>query len=182
VSLLTAADVKRAAGIGSVVTSDEDITIGEIVDAVDVVVARLVGPGAMPTTVRTWTGRGRYGAIVLPWAYASVSSVTVDGVVQAATTYDDETRAHMGILDGASGGQGPWAGATKVVVVATVGQPSIAADIKRAALVLARHWWQLDRQGGRGAWADENGAPVDSAVPRSVRDLLASSPNLAGVG
>jgi len=69
-----------------------------------------------------------------------------------------------------------------VVVVATVGRASIAADIKRAAWVLARHWWQLDRQGGRGAWADENGQPLDSAVPKSVRDLLASSPNLAGVG
>lgn len=179
-SLLTAADVKRAAGVATT-TADEDVTIAEMIDAIDVVVERPVGAGRMPTTVKTWTGRCRSGSIVLPWSFASVSSVTVDGVALDASTFDDETRAHMGILDGVNGVV-PWSSGTKVVVVATVGQASIAADIKRAAMVLVRHWWQLDRQGGRGAWADENGAPLDAAIPKQVRDLLNAPGGLAGVG
>lgn len=181
-SVLTTADARRAIYGDSTYspTTDEASTLAEIVAAVDVEIERVAGAGALPTAVKTWTGRARSGPIVLPWRYASVASVTLDGVTLSASTYDDETRASMGILDGVNGAV-PWASGTRVVVTANVGQVVTPADVQRAAFLLARHWGQLDRQGGRGAWADENGAPLDSAIPRSVRDLLAGQ-QLAGLG
>ena len=182
-SLLTAGDVKRAiTGDSSAsTTADENATFGTIAAAVDVVIGRIAGEGASSQQPLTWRGFARSaGAIVLPWKYAYISAVKVDGVTVSASTYDDETRAAMGILDGVAG-YAPWAVGSRVEVTAVVGPAQVGADVLRAAFILARHWGALDRQGGRGAWADENGQPLDASIPNSVRAILAGNA-LAGVG
>lgn len=172
-SLLTAADVKRAITGSSTTstTADEDVTFGEIAAAVDVIVERYAGAGSMVTAVKTWSGWAPVGPIALPWTYASVTSVTVDGTLVSASLYDDVTRASSGILDGVSGAV-PWSLGQTVTVVASVGQATMRADVDRAAYALARHWGQLDRQGGRASWAEENGVPLDSAIPAHVLAML----------
>jgi len=182
-SLLTAADVKRAilGDSTATTTTDEDDTFGTIAAAVDVVIGRIAGEGASSQQPLTWRGfAGSTVAIVLPWKYAYVSAVKVDGVTLDASTYDDETRAAMGILDAAAG-YSPWAVGSRVEVAAVVGPAQVGADVLRAAFILARHWGQTDRQNGRGAWADENGQPLDASIPNSVRMLLTGNA-LAGVG
>lgn len=174
--LLTAADVKRAITGSSTTTTtaDEDQTFAEIGAAVDTIIERYAGAGVMLTAVKTWRGLAPAGPIMLPWVYASVTSVTVDEAAVAASTYDAQTRAAEGILDGVDGAA-PWARGQRVTVVATVGAATAPADIERAAYALARHWGQLDRQGGRGAWADESGAPIDASIPAGVMALLAGN-------
>lgn len=182
-SLLTAAEVKRAIVGDSTATTtpDEDAVFGTIAAAIDVVVGRIAGPGASSQQPLTWRGFARgTGALVLPWKYAYISAVKVNGVTVDAAQYDDETRAAAGILDPATG-CAPWWSGARVEVTAVVGPAQVGADILRAAHILARHWGQLDRQNGRGAWADENGTPLDSAIPNSVRAILAGNA-LAGIG
>lgn len=182
-SLLTLAEVARAitGSSDAVLTADETATYGTIAAAVDVVVARFAGAGASSQAPQTWSRFApSAGPLVLPWKYAYVSAVKVNGVTVDAAQYDDETRAAMGILDPATG-YAPWYAGAKVEVTAVVGPATVGADVLRAAYILARHWGQTDRQNGRGAWADENGQPLDASIPNSVRMLLTGNA-LAGVG
>lgn len=180
-SVLTAAEVKRAAfgNSAQTTTADEDSDIADIVAAIDKVIEERCGLGAVPGAIATWTTTARGGAIVLPWRYRLISSVTVDGGSALSSTLYATHRAASGILDGVYGVY-PWAAGSLVTVAAVVGPETVDPRVERGAYLLARHWWQLGRQGGRAGWAQENGYPVDAAVPKEALAIL--PPNLAGIG
>lgn len=176
-TILTQADVIRAAKLSSTPTADELLTAAEIAAAVDPVIERLSGPAL--TASKTYTGPCRKGAIALPWRYVSVTSVTVDGVAVAAAEYDDVTHAASGVLRAATG-YAPWSYGDTVVVVAVTGTALAPGDVQLAAVSLARHWWQLNENGGRAAF--ETAVQSDAGVPSIVREQLVASPNLPGFG
>lgn len=120
----------------------------------------------------------RSGALVLPWRFASITSVTLDGNTIPPTSYDAVTRADRGILDPASGFS-PWSYGTSVVVTAQIGNASTPANVKLAALELCTFWWQQTQQAQHSAFS-ESGVPVGFGMPQRVLDHLAATPDLPG--
>lgn len=194
-TIITRAEVVRFAKITTTLTADQESTIDDMIDAATPVLESIAGP--VDLTTATYTGRpptrsarllasyrggdavARSAPIPLPWPFVTITSVTVDGTLVAATDYDT-TRKSFGLLDPAVGCD-PWAGATKVVVVATIGGASAPANVKLAALELVSYWWQSTQQSQRSAWSD-GGPPMGFAVPQRVRDLLGPTYRLPGIG
>jgi hypothetical protein len=175
VGLVTVADVIEFAKIDTTLSEAQRSTLYSLVDAVTPEIENITGP--LELTTKVYRCGPRSGALVLPWRYASVTSVVIDGVTVAAALYDDVTRADRGILD-PSNGFAPWSSGTSVVVTAVVGNVATPAHVKLAALELASFWWVRTQQTQRTAWNGE--VPMGFGIPQAVRDHLAPSPDLPG--
>jgi hypothetical protein len=176
VALCTRAEVTAFAKITVTLTADQESTIDNFIAASLIEIEHVTGPLDLRSV--TYRCGSRSGALVLPWRYASVTSVTVDGTLVDASEYDDVSRADRGILDPASG-YNPWGWGSVVTVVAQVGNASTPANVKLAALELCAFWWQQTQQAQRGAWS-EGGTPMAFGMPQRVRDHLAAAPALPG--
>jgi hypothetical protein len=175
-ALVTRAEVVSFAKITGTLTTDQNNIIDNFIAAAVPELERVVGP--IETATRTYTTGSRSGALVLPWRFASITSVTVDGVAVSAADYDAVSGAASGILNPANG-YAPWSYGTSVVVTAVVGSASTPANVKLAALELCAYLWQSTQQGQRSAWQD-GGVPVGFAMPQRVLDHLAPAPDLPG--
>jgi hypothetical protein len=174
-ALVTRAEVVAFAKITVALTADQEAIVDGFIAAALPEIERVTGPLDLRSEV--YRCGARSGALVLPWRYVSVTSITVDGSTVDASSYDDVTRAASGIVDPANG-YVPWS--TGVVVVnALVGSVSTPPNVKLAALELCASWWQQTQQAQRAAWS-EGGVPMGFGMPQRVLDHLLASPDLPG--
>jgi hypothetical protein len=174
-ALVTREEVIEFAKIDTTLTGSQAAALDAIVAAVTPEIENITGPLELTTSV--YRCGPKSGAIVLPWRYVSVTSVTVDGVTVDAALYDDVTRADRGILD-AVNGSAPWASGQSVVVTAQVGSATTPTNVRLAALELASFWWVRTQQTQRQAWNGD--VPMGFGIPQAVRDHLDPSPRLPG--
>jgi hypothetical protein len=170
--LITLAEAKSQLGIATAVTT-YDSDIERYVEAATPIIEALTGP--VISASATYTLNGGSAVLLLPVKFASVTSVTVDGV--AFTNFDADPAA--GIIYSDSG----WfaSGIQNVVVVVAVGSATIPANVKLAARELVRHWWQTSRQANRPGTADQDTQQsLPLGVSRRIGELLAPNPRLAG--
>ncbi len=173
------AEVIRNAKITGTLTADQNAILDGYIASAPAVLERYCGP--IELEARTYTSAARSGSLVLPWPYASIVSVSVDGALVEASAYDAVNLAPAGIL-GPATGYNPWGYGTTVTVIAMVGSANVKPHVKQAALELVTYWWQSMQQGQRGAYIDVNGVPVGFSVPARVIDLLRASPQPPGFG
>lgn len=173
-ALVTRAEVVAFAKIDGTLTVEQEATIDNFIAAALPEIERVTGPLDLRTEVYRCTART--GPLVLPWRYASITSITADGTEIDATSYDDVTRAGSGIVD-PSGSYVPWTYGP-IVVTALVGSASTPANVKLAALELCAYWWQSTQQAQRSTWAE--GVPMGFGMPQRVLDHLQPSPDLPG--
>ena len=139
--------------------------------AASLVIEDLCGP-LVPATLTHKAHGGR--PVVLPHTDVTVESVTVDGVLLAASAYEvDET---SGIVYDATS----LVGVRNVVVTYAVGVALLPANLRLACMEQLRFLWQTTRQ-GTGRAAQELGyTPSGYAVPYMVQGLCASHPRAPG--
>jgi len=133
------------------------------------------GTGPMFAESRTVTLDGGSSALVLPFRFNTVTSLTVNG--SATTNYTANGDSGI-IYGGSTTSPTPFAwGTQNVVAVVTVGYATIPANVRLATIELCRLWWQNGQQ------AENNTPDVDDLKPGilgRVRALLAPTPDLPG--
>jgi hypothetical protein len=185
-ALITEADAIRACKITGTPTADQLTTLDEMINALTPALERECGPIELQTVVYRLACHGQ-NKINLPYRYASITSVVIDGVtLTAGLDYDAVTDADRGILRPPPWYIARWAYGWALVVTAVVGNVTIPDNVRRAAILLIQHWWQTTQNAPHAAWGNANeSAPwgtTGSALPESVIALLRPTPNVAGFG
>lgn len=177
--IITLAEARASLNLASGDTV-KDADIEFYVEAATPIIESLVGPVLVDT--RTLTFDGGEDTLILPYRFASVTSVVEDGV--AITDYTADAGA--GII---FGGVSPHfrefeEGRQNVVVTVEVGSATIAKNVTLMARELVRHWWQSTRQTQRSSFnaspADVASQPLPAGVSRRLRELAGDEFALPG--
>lgn len=178
--LLTLADA-RAAITTATASGDlaNDALVTSYINAVTPVIEEMSQP--VTTLTRTRTADGGMAAVMLPWRFSAVTSITESG---SLLTSDDYVAAgDDGLIYRAPDGARWASGRRNVTVVVTTGVTTVPGNQKLAAQLLFAHLWRL-RQGPRPAFNQPGGdvvfTPTGFAVPNAVAELLVATPPLPG--
>jgi len=181
--LITLAEARASLGWSVSAVTGNDADLEAYIEAATPVIENITGP--ILERAETYTFDGGRPYVMLPVRFASVVSVTVDGV--AVTDYVADLTA--GIISVGTNGLVGWfaSGVQNVVVVVNVGtaanESEVAPNVKLATRELVRFWWQQGRQANTPAFGDApdvGTVPMGFAVPKRVMELLQSSPKLPG--
>lgn len=155
-----------------------DSLIEDYISAATPVIEKITGP--MYAESRTLYFDGGEEALVLPYRFNAVTSITVDG--SAYTSYVADAAKGI-IYAGTSSAPSSFSSGTQnITVVVTVGYATIPPNVKLAARELVTHWWRNGQQGNRPAFGDSSSDPaVQFGVPtRRLMELLSGSEAVAG--
>lgn len=174
--LIDLADAKASLGI-TTTTNDNDIQ--RYIGAATPVIEKITGPILLGS--RTYTCDGGRAAVVLPYRFNSVTSVTESGTL----TTDYHAAPSQGIVYAGTttAGRTFADGVGNIVVVVAVGNIAVPENVALAARELVRHWWQLGRQGNRPQFGNDGALEVANGfgVPtRRVMELCAPNADLGG--
>jgi hypothetical protein len=181
--VLTLDEARDALRFATGDTTRDDPLATVYVPAVTSVVEDVVGPVVRRTV--THTAEGGQGAVLLPTAASSVTSVVEDGTTLTAGT-DYVTSPTAGVIyRGSSTGRTSFGGGVGSVVVTYVAgvcdtTDDVPANIKLAARLILAATWQKDQQGGRPEFGTTgDGAtvmtPSGHAIPRDAYSYLEPS-------
>lgn len=172
--LVSLADAMAQIGGSSKDVTEDSVAI--YVASATYMIEKLAGP--VLTNARTYVTDGDRDSINLPAAPVTVSSVTVNGVLQDPSKYTVDTNA--GII------YGPFAAGMplNVTIAYTVGSPVVSPLLQMATLELVRHLWQSSKQvrnGGLTAVASGTVmTPYGFAVPNRVHEMCEVVPRAPG--
>lgn len=184
-ALITEADAIRACNLTGTPTSDQLLTLDEMINALTPVIERITGPLDLRTiTYSTVPGKMD---ILLPWPYVSITSVVLFNGTTSVTInpaqYDAVTDAGRGILWPAIGAQ-PWLVGQSLTITAVVGSVTVPDDVRAAAMLLIQSWWQTTQNAPHAAWGNPQAnapwVPGGSAIPSQVLMLLSSARGMPG--
>lgn len=153
--------------------------IEDYISAATLQVEKYTGP--MYAESRTLYFDGGEEAIVLPYRFNAVTSITVDGTAYTSYVAD----AAKGIIyAGSSNSPSEFNdGIQNVTVVVTVGYATIPPNAKMAARELVVHWWRNGQQGNRPSFGDnsaDSSYVMTGAATRRLEELLNGSEAVAG--
>jgi hypothetical protein len=188
--LLSLAEAKSALGLPAA-NPDLDTTVASYVTAVSRVLDENCGPLVQRTvTNETHSGNGTYAIDLKKRPAATLTSCTeYQGTTAITLTIETAGTAPANgvILDGdngllyrrSSGADWTWyPGRNNITVTYTAGRyantAAVDARVKRAAGMLLRHLWAIDKGSGNMMFGEvEIPIPMGYAIPNRVRETLA---------
>ena len=180
--LLSLAEARKAITTATATGELADDDLVQIyVDATVPVIEDLSQP--VDKVDRTRTCDGGRQAILIPWPFSSVTSVTENGATVDASGYVADGDSGI-VYRGSTTSPQLWAaGRRNVVATVSVGVDTVPGNQKLAAMMLFAHLWRT-RQGPRPALNQAGGdvvyTPSGFAVPNAVAELLVATPRLPG--
>lgn len=188
IQFISLADAKRQLNIATTDTgSDEEIR--DYIEAASGLAELISGRTMRRAVTEKHSGRGCQ-MVLDQWPVLSVTSVTENGIVLAASGY---SLSDSGVLTRVSGYQPlPWArGVDNIAVSYVAGRATVPAAVSLAVQIIVQHLWQTRRGAaqvtGLGG-SDSSGVEMEAvrmygfAVPNRARQLLATVPAAPGAG
>ncbi len=192
-ALLTASEAKEA--ITGLTGTAEDALLDKLIAAVGVAIAIYCGyPRASATadatvestsyTLYSGGNNGRIkvngGKLLLPVRPVTAVTNVYDDVNQSYATAVTSTDYTTDAVDGVirllpNSTQGAWSTSEYAIkAVVTAGYSTLPTDIKLAARLCVRHWWELRSRGPSEQISAEGVslAPQSIAIPKQAKDLL----------
>lgn len=179
--LLTLEEARRAAASANISRGEltDDTLVQSYIDAVVPVIEDLSRP--VEQMDHSHTADGGQDAVLLPWPFMALVSVTASGVELDAESLP--VSPSVGIVYRGERGVSWPVGRKNITIVATVGVTQIPGNQKLAAGMLFTHLWRA-RQGPHRFAANAPGdavySPAGFAVPKAVAELLVATPRLPG--
>jgi hypothetical protein len=178
-ALLTQAQAVRAARITGTPTADQTTTLTGMIAALNGALEPASGPIEQESRTARFLGYGRT-TLQLPWRFASITSITCDGVALSALTYDAVTCAEAGIVVPVRNGSAPWANAYSTTVIAVVGYATVPGNLTYAAELLLQAWWETAWQGRGPASEAMQWQPPADTLPAAVLQAVGAGHAMPG--
>ena len=181
-SIITLTEAQRAIRYTGTLSANDSLTLTDMVNALTPALEREAGPIVLATktfSLRSW----RKWYIVLPSAYASITSVVCDGTTLTPVTDYDVINADRGILQAPPWYRPRWSYSIDTTVTYVVGSATISDNVREAAMELVRYWWQIGQQGGAPSPGQQYSAGPSMSgglLPDRVMSLLGATPNVGG--
>lgn len=165
----------------STASTQRDTVIELYISAATPVIEGMPNVGPQLAESRTVVLDGGCDVLVLPFAFNTVTSVTVDG--SAVTEFVADGGAGLIWAGTTTAGSAFSVGTKNVTVVVTVGSNPVKPNVQLAARELVRHWWQQGQQGNRPSFGDsssESPAVAFGVPTRRLAELLHESDGVPG--